>query len=59
LFRGLHPMSAKTVAQDGYRALMKSKPLVISGLRNWLLAESLRISPRRVVTAVSRRLIER
>jgi short-subunit dehydrogenase len=59
LFRGLRPMSAKTVAQDGYRALRKSKPLVISGLRNWLLAESLRISPRRVVTAVSRRLIER
>jgi len=59
LFRGLRPRSAKTVAQDGYRALMKSKPLVISGLRNWLLAESLRISPRRVVTAVSRRLIER
>ena len=55
----LRPMSAKTVAQDGYRALMKGKPLVISGLRNWLLAESLRVSPRRVVTAVSRRLIER
>ena len=59
LFRGLRPMNAKTVAQDGYRALMKGKPLVISGLRNWLLAESLRVSPRRVVTAVSRRLIER
>jgi short-subunit dehydrogenase len=59
LFRIMRPMEAKTVAQDGYRALMKGKPLVISGLRNWLLAESLRISPRRVVTAVSRRLIER
>jgi short-subunit dehydrogenase len=59
LFRGLRPMNVKTVAQDGYRALMKGKPLVISGVRNWLLAESLRVSPRRVVTAVSRRLIER
>jgi len=55
----LRPMTAKAVAHDGYRALMKGKPLVISGLKNWLLAESLRISPRRVVTAVSRRLIER
>jgi len=55
----LRPMTAKAVAQDGYRGLMKGKPLVISGLRNWLLAESLRISPRRAVTAVSRRLIER
>jgi short-subunit dehydrogenase len=55
----LRPMTAKAVAQDGYRALMKGKPLVIPGLKNWLVAESLRISPRRVVTAVSRRLIER
>src|SRR5260370_39745318 len=59
LFRPLRPMTAKAVAHHGYRALMKGKPLVISGRRNWLLAESLRISPRRVVTAVSRRLIER
>lgn len=59
LFRKGGPMTAKAVAQDGYRALMKGKPLVISGLKNWLVAESLRISPRRIVTAVSRRLIER
>ncbi len=58
LFRKMRPMKAKTVAQDGYRGLMKGKPLVISGIRNWLLAESLRISPRRVVTAISRKLIE-
>ena len=59
LFRKLRPMNAKAVAQDGYRGLSKGKPLVISGVRNWLLAESLRVSPRRMVTAVSRRLIER
>jgi short-subunit dehydrogenase len=59
LFRQMRPMDAKTVARDGYRGLMKGKPLLISGFRNWLLAESLRVSPRRIVTAVSRRLIER
>ena len=59
LFRQMRPMDAKTVARDGYRALMKGKPLVISGFRNWLLAESLRVSPRKLVTAISRRLIER
>ena len=58
LFRRLHPMDAKTVARDGYRGLMKGKPLVISGVRNWLLTESLRISPRRLVTAVSRKILE-
>jgi short-subunit dehydrogenase len=59
LFRRMRPMDAKTVARDGYRGLMKGKSLVISGFGNWLLAESLRVSPRRLVTAISRRLIER
>jgi short-subunit dehydrogenase len=59
LFRKGGPMTAKAVAQDGYRGLMKGKPLIISGLKNWLVAESLRISPRSLVTAISRRLIER
>lgn len=58
LFRRSHPMTAKAVARDGYRGLMKGKPLVISGWRNWLLAESLRVSPRRLVTAVSRKILE-
>jgi len=58
LLKRMRPMTAKAVAVDGYRALMKGKPLVISGFKNWLLAESLRISPRRVVTAVSRKILE-
>jgi uncharacterized protein len=58
LFRRLRPMEAPTVARDGYRALMKGKPLVISGFRNWLLTESLRLSPRRLVTEVSRKILE-
>ena len=58
LFKSLRPMSAKTVARDGYRGLMAGKTVVISGVRNWLLAESLRISPRKLVTAVSRKLLE-
>jgi len=59
LFQKLRPMDAKTVARDGYGGLMAGKTLVISGFRNWLLAESLRISPRRLVTAVSRKLLGR
>jgi len=58
LFRRMRPMDAATVARDGYRALMKGKPLVISGLRNKLLTQSLRVSPRRLVTAVSRKILE-
>ena len=51
-------MDARTVAQDGYRALMAGKPVVISGFRNWLVAQSVRFSPRRLVTAVARKLQE-
>ncbi len=52
-------MDAKTVARDGYRGLMEGKTLVISGLRNWLVAESVRFWPRKMVTAVSRKLLEK
>lgn len=58
LFKQLRPMDAKTVALKGYRGLMAGKTLVIPGLRNWLLAESLRVSPRKLVTAISRRLMD-
>jgi uncharacterized protein len=59
LLKKLRPMDAKTVARDGYRGVMAGKTLVISGFRNWLLTESLRISPRKLVTAVSRKLLDR
>ncbi len=59
LFRRLRPMDAKTVAADGYRALMSGKTLAISGFRNWLVAESVRFAPRKLVTAISRKLVEK
>jgi len=59
LFKALRPMDAKTVARDGYRGLMAGKSLVISGFRNWLLAESVRFSPRKMVTAVSRKVLDK
>jgi uncharacterized protein len=51
-------MDARTVAEDGYRGLMEGKPVVISGFKNWLVAQSVRFSPRRLVTAVARKLQE-
>jgi len=59
LFKKLRPMDAKTVARAGYRGLLKGKTLVIPGFRNWLLAESIRVSPRKVVTAISRWVSEK
>jgi uncharacterized protein len=54
LFKNLRPMEAKAVARAGYQALLKGKTLVIPGFRNWLVAESIRVSPRKLATAVSR-----
>jgi short-subunit dehydrogenase len=59
LFKKLGAMDVKTVARDGYRGLMKGKTLVISGLQNWLTAESVRFAPRKMVTAVSRWVAEK
>jgi len=51
-------MDPKTVAEDGYRAMMAGKPVVISGFKNWLVAQSVRFSPRRLVTLIARKTQE-
>jgi short-subunit dehydrogenase len=52
-------MSAEKVALDGYRAVMEGRGLAISGAHNWLVAESTRFAPRKMVTAVSRWVSEK
>jgi len=52
LFR-LGAASAAQVAREGYRAMMKGKPMVIHGLKNKLSVQSLRISPRALARAVA------
>ena len=59
LFKKLRPMNAEAVARDGYRGLMAGRTVVISGFQNWLVAESVRFAPRKVVTAISRWVAEK
>lgn len=59
LFRMAAPMSSMKVARAGYAALQRGRRVVIPGLRNWMLAQSVRVSPRRVVTTIVRKLQER
>lgn len=59
LFKNLRPMDVKTVARAGYHGLIKGRTLVIPGVRNWLVAESIRFSPRKMATAISRWVSER
>ena len=51
-------MDARTVAEDGYRGLMEKKPVVISGFKNWLVAQSVRFAPRKLVAAIARKTQE-
>jgi uncharacterized protein len=59
LFKQVGAMSAEKVALDGYRAVMEGRGLVISGVHNWVVAQSTRFAPRKMVTAVSRWIAEK
>jgi uncharacterized protein len=51
-------MDARTVAAAGYRGLMAGKAVVLPGLSAKLLAFSVRLSPRGVVTRIARHMQE-
>jgi len=59
LFKRIGGVNPEPVARDGYRGLMAGRTLVISGMQNWLLAESVRFAPRKWVTAISRWVAEK
>lgn len=52
-------MDAKSVAEIGYRAMLKGKPTVVAGTMNWLMAQSTRFAPRTWSAAVARKIQER
>ncbi len=54
VFKRAGVMPAEKVALDGYRAVMEGRTLAISGAQNWLVAQSTRFAPRKLVTAISR-----
>jgi uncharacterized protein len=46
LLKGPLAMDSMTVAKQGYAGLMSGKAIIISGIINWLMAESIRFTPR-------------
>ncbi len=46
IFGDILSMDSYTVALDGYKGLMKGKPIVISGWKNWLGTKLVQIIPR-------------
>ncbi len=52
-------MDSKAVAEAGFRGMMAGKTIVIPGMRNKIVPQLLRVSPRKIVTAVVRKLQDR
>jgi hypothetical protein len=59
LVRGKKIMDSQTVARVGYDALKRGKTVVVPGLKNKLLIQSVRFTPRSVVTSIVRSIQER
>ncbi|MDP8982928.1 MAG: SDR family oxidoreductase [Acidobacteriota bacterium] len=59
LFKAKKPMAARAVAEAGYRGMLAGKAIVIPGLMNSLMAQSVRVSPRSVVRKIARHLNDR
>ncbi|MEA5572297.1 SDR family oxidoreductase [Calothrix sp. UHCC 0171] len=58
LVKGKKMMDAATVARVGYRGLMANKTVVIPGVKNRILAETVRFIPRSLVTKFVRNMQE-
>lgn len=58
LFRG-KLLKASKVANIGYKALMKGKPVVIAGTYNKTITEAVRLMPRRLVTKVGMNMMRK
>jgi short-subunit dehydrogenase len=57
LFQG-NIMNAQEVATIGYRGMMAGKTVIVPGVKNQILAKSVRFLPRRIVTDIVRKIQE-
>lgn len=58
LFKMKKPMTSMDVAKAGYKAMQRGKRIVITSAMNKVLAQSVRLTPRALVTKVTRTLQE-
>lgn len=56
LVKGKRLPSANQVAISGYRAMHQGQRVHIPGIMNWLMAQSIRFTPRRLVTSLVKQL---
>ncbi len=56
LVKGKKLPTSKEVAEYGYKAMLKGKTVAIHGLMNYLMANSVRFTPRAIVVKLTRKL---
>lgn len=56
LVKGKKLPTSKDVAEYGYNAMMKGKTVAIHGLLNWIMANSVRFTPRAIVVKLTRKI---
>jgi short-subunit dehydrogenase len=56
LVKGRKLPTSKEVAAYGYKAMMKGKTVAIHGLMNWIMANSVRFTPRALVVKITRKI---
>jgi uncharacterized protein len=56
LVKGKKLPTAAEVAEYGYAAMMKGKTVAIHGLMNYIMANSVRFTPRAIVVKLTRKL---
>jgi uncharacterized protein len=59
LVKGRKLPTSQEVAEYGYKAMMKGKTVAIHGVVNWLLANSVRFTPRALVVKLTRFIQDR
>lgn len=59
IFKNKKLPDAKEVANFGYASMMKGKSVAIHGIKNYILANSIRFIPRTLVTKVSLKILEK
>ena len=56
LVKGKKLPTSKAVAEYGYKAMMKGKTVAIHGIMNWIMANSVRFTPRALVVKITRKI---
>lgn len=56
LVKGKKLPTSKEVANYGYKAMMSGKTVAIHGLMNWIMATSVRFTPRALVVKITRKI---